>query len=87
MRGMHAKTNPDPVDLDLRHLSAPEPMRRILEALATLEPGQALRARTPCRPVPLLELLENEGWRVEVEVAATGDARVTIVAGDGRAGA
>lgn len=77
----------DVIALDLRHLSAPEPMVRILERLASLADGQSLLARTPCRPQPLLERLGVMGYRFDVAVTATGDAWVRIFPGHGVAGA
>lgn len=71
------------VELDVRHLPAPEPMLRILDALATLPPGATLSARTPLRPQPLLERLEADGYRVTVEVAPAGDALLRITPADG----
>lgn len=71
------------VALDLRHLPAPEPMLRIFDALSTLGSSQTLIARTPCRPTPLIERLEADGYRVDVTLAATGDAWVKITFGDG----
>ncbi|WP_147652640.1 DUF2249 domain-containing protein [Vulcaniibacterium gelatinicum] len=76
---------PAALELDLRHLPPPEPMRRILDALAALPAGQVLVARTPCHPVPLLERLHADGYRVAVEVAPAGDATVRIMADDDRA--
>lgn len=58
-------------------------MRRILNALATLSVGQTLLVRTPCRPQPLLERLEADGYRVDVMMADAGDAWVRISPGDG----
>ena len=75
------------IELDLRRLPAPEPMVRILEALAELGDGQALLARTPCHPRPLLDRLAGMGFRAEVVVEASGEAWVHIVAGDGATGA
>jgi len=75
------------IELDLRHLPAPEPMLRILDALADLVAGQVLIALTPCRPQPLLDRLALLGYRAEVVVAAGGDAQVRIALDDGRAGA
>jgi uncharacterized protein (DUF2249 family) len=75
----------DVFELDLRHLPAPQPMMRILEVLATLDDGQSLLARTPCRPQPLLERLAADGYHVDVVVTPAGDAWVRICAGDGRA--
>jgi len=47
--------------IDLSDLEAPLPMERILEAAAGLEPGEALIARTPCFPRPLLAQLDHRG--------------------------
>lgn len=74
------------IELDVRHLPAPEPMVRILDALASLGDGQALLARTPCRPQPLIDRLATMGYHVDVAVAAAGDAWVLIAPEDGRAG-
>ncbi len=75
------------VELDVRHLPAPEPMVRILEAMSELGEGCTLLARTPCNPVPLLRHLHSRGYRTQVSVAAAGDACVYIFADLGRAGA
>jgi hypothetical protein len=75
------------IEMDLRRLPAPEPMVRILDALADLGAGQALLARTPCLPRPLLDRLAALGFRGDVVVEATGEAWVHIVADDGVAGA
>jgi uncharacterized protein (DUF2249 family) len=64
--------------LDLRDLPAPEPLERILEACAALEPGDSLRARTPRFPGPLLPLLEARGLRFEVEEEPDGSALVRV---------
>ncbi len=90
-----AAARPDPgfnesvevLEMDLRHLPAPEPMVRILDALASLADGQALLARTPCRPEPLLQRLEAIGYHADVAVAPGGDAWVYIIPLDGLAGA
>jgi hypothetical protein len=76
----HEKTRLSPAAglLDVRHLPAPEPMWRILDALSGMAPGDVLRARTPRLPLPLIELLEREGHRVDVVVAEAGDAWMTI---------
>lgn len=75
------------VELDLRHLCAPEPMVRILNTLSSLAAGQSLLARTPCRPQPLLDRLGAMGYQFDVVVAAGGDAWVHIVPDDGFTGA
>lgn len=77
----------DVIELDVRGLPAPEPMVRILEALDGLRDGQALLARTPCHPRPLLDRLARMGFRADVVVEPAGDARVLIVCNDAAAGA
>lgn len=74
------------IKLDLRDLPAPEPMHCILEALETLPAGRSLLARTPCRPQPLLDLLDARGYRVIVIETAAGDAWVQIFSPDDSTG-
>jgi len=68
--------------LDLRGLEPPEPMTRIIEALATLPAGTQIEARLERRPMFLLEELKRRdqnhtcephpegGWRLTVPIAA-----------------
>ncbi len=72
-----------PIELDLRQLPAPEPMVRIFDALPDLVTGQALIARTPCWPQPLLDRLAIMGYRADVLVEPSGEAIVSITLGDG----
>ena len=55
-------TSAEAVDVDARGLEPPQPMVRILEALAHLANGAQLRARTDRRPVHLLPVLESRGF-------------------------
>ncbi len=64
--------------LDLRHLPAPQPMERILEALDALAPGAVLVALTPFRPAPLLPMLQDWGYAFTVEDTPDGHARIAI---------
>ena len=66
------------IKLDLRGLPPPRPMQRILEALDEMHDGFSLEARTPCWPLPLIDLLKNEGFKVEGRVEAAGDAVILI---------
>ena len=50
------------LDVDARGLEPPEPLVRILEALATLPANAELRARTDRRPVHLYPQLEERGY-------------------------
>ena len=64
--------------LDLRDLAAPEPMQRILDCLRTLRRGEPLGALTPQPPVPLLPILDDEGFAYHVYAGTTGSACIAI---------
>jgi uncharacterized protein (DUF2249 family) len=66
------------VELDTRGLEPPQPMTRILEALATVPPGATLRARTDRRPMHLLAQLEARGFRAETQEGADGSFFTSI---------
>jgi uncharacterized protein (DUF2249 family) len=55
----------DVIEVDARHLEPPQPMVRILEALAQLPSGASLRARTDRRPIHLYAQLEDRGFTGE----------------------
>lgn len=68
-----------PLLLDLRHLPPPEPMERILDAVAALGPGESIEALTPFWPAPLLPLLELQGCGWRREASPSGHySRITI---------
>lgn len=60
------------IDVDARRLEPPQPMVRILEALARLPQGAKLRARTDRRPVHLYPHLEERGFVGESEEQKDG---------------
>jgi uncharacterized protein (DUF2249 family) len=60
------------VECDVRGLEPPEPMVKILEALATLPAGAELHARTDRRPMHLYPQLEARGFRGETSEASDG---------------
>ncbi len=64
--------------IDLRDLEAPLPMEQILEAAGGLQPGEALFARTPCFPRPLLAQLDRRKLDWEAAEAADGSGIVWI---------
>jgi hypothetical protein len=66
------------VELDLRGLEPPQPMVRILEALAGLSPGSSLRAHTDRRPIHLLPLLEERGFVADSNPQPDGTV-VTVI--------
>ncbi len=53
------------VEVDARGLEPPQPLVRILEALAALPAGATLRARTDRRPMHLYAQLQTRGFRGE----------------------
>lgn len=48
--------------VDARGLDPPEPMERIVDALAALKPGQRVRFRIHREPFPLYRILERNGY-------------------------
>lgn len=60
------------IDLDARGLEPPQPMVRILEAVAALPGGAVLRARTDRRPMHLYAHLEDRGLRADSEEQPDG---------------
>jgi uncharacterized protein (DUF2249 family) len=60
------------IEVDARGLEPPQPLVKILEALATLPAGARLRARTDRRPMHLYVQLEARGFIGESEEQADG---------------
>ena len=60
------------VDVDARGLEPPQPMVKILEAVATLPAGQELRARTDRRPMHLYPQLDERGFAATTEEQPDG---------------
>ena len=58
------------VVLDARGLEPPEPMIRILEALATLPPDAILQAHTDRRPIHLYPMIEQRGFQADTTPAS-----------------
>ena len=54
---------PPEVFLDMRGLFPPEPMERVIEALANLLAGQQIRMLIEREPHPLFRILERNGYR------------------------
>lgn len=53
------------IDIDVCGLEPPEPLERVLEALALLQPGQTLRMLIDREPRPLYGILERNGYRYD----------------------
>jgi len=60
------------IEVDARGLEPPEPMIKILEALAELPDSADLRARTDRRPMHLYAQLEERGFASETHVQNDG---------------
>lgn len=56
------------IELDARGLEPPQPMMKILEAVAVLPAGATLAARTDRQPLLLYPLLEQRGFVYETTV-------------------
>jgi uncharacterized protein (DUF2249 family) len=63
---------------DWRELEAPEPMERVLAATASFTPGDALLARVPRHPRPLLPRLKERGLVWEVHEESDGSALLHV---------
>jgi uncharacterized protein (DUF2249 family) len=59
-------------DLDVRALEPPEPLERVLDALADLPAGDRLRVRVRREPFPLYDLLRRMGYAWNGTPAAGG---------------
>lgn len=71
-------TSGEIVDVDARGLEPPQPMVKILEALAKLPGGAALRAHTNRKPMHLYVQLEERGFAGETEEQDDG-SHITII--------
>ena len=60
------------VEVDARGLEPPQPLVKILEALATLPEGMGLDARTDRRPMHLYTQLESRGFTAETSEQGDG---------------
>lgn len=59
---MTQPTDTPEIYLDLRGMFPPEPMERVLDALAALLPGQQVRMLIDREPHPLYRILDQNGY-------------------------
>lgn len=64
--------------IDARGLEPPEPMERVMQALALLRPGQGIRFLLHREPFPLYPLLAERGYRHETRMADDGSYVILI---------
>ena len=55
------------ITLDVRRMSPPEPLERVMETIGDFAPGDTLTLVIDCEPLPLYRILERNGygWRAE----------------------
>ena len=68
----------DDILVDARWLEPPEPMERVLRALALLRPDQAIRLLLHREPFPLYTLLAERGYRHDTTMQADGSYVILI---------
>ena len=64
--------------VDARGLEPPEPMERVMQALALLRPGQSIRLLLHREPFPLYALLPDRGYRHDTRLEADGSYAILI---------
>jgi tRNA 2-thiouridine synthesizing protein A len=72
---------PKPINeilVDARGLEPPEPMEKIMQVLALLRPGQAIRMLLHREPFPLYAILAERGYRHETRMEADGSYVILI---------
>jgi len=67
-----------PVRLDVRGLAPPEPMQRVLAALAQLPPRAPLVVRIHREPLFLYQIIEPDGWSRSSRQLAPDDWEICI---------
>ena len=66
------------IELDVSDLTPPEPLERILDALADLPAGERLCVRHRREPHPLYLMLRNMGYRWQTTHQAPDDFEILI---------
>lgn len=64
--------------IDARWLEPPEPMEKVMQILALLRPGQAIRLLLHREPFPLYPLLAEHGYGHATQMEADGSYVILI---------
>lgn len=64
--------------VDGRDMQPPEPLEKTLEALDRLQRGEELLLMVYCHPVPLFNILRNNGYTWQEEVSEDGTHEIRI---------
>lgn len=68
----------DEILIDARQLEPPEPMEKVMQALALLRPGQSIRMLLHREPFPLYPLLAERGYCHVTQPAPDGSYVIVI---------
>lgn len=71
-------TLPLEILVDGRGLEPPEPMEKVMQALALLRPGQGIRFLLHREPFPLYPLLAERGYRHDTQPQPDGSYVILI---------
>lgn len=64
--------------IDARDLEPPEPMEKVMQALALLRPGQSIRMLLHREPFPLYPILAGKGFCHDTRMEADGSYVILI---------
>ena len=64
--------------IDARQLEPPEPMEKVMQALALLRPDQSIRLLLHREPFPLYPILEERGYGHQTRMEADGSYIILI---------
>jgi len=68
--------------LDIRGMTPPEPLDRVLTTIADFGHGDTLRILSDFEPRPLYRILERDGFRHHVEAGADAPCEITVWSDD-----
>jgi len=69
---------PNAIHIDARDLEPPEPLEKVMQALALLRPGQSIRLLLPREPFPLYPILAARGYGHVTQMEADGSYVILI---------
>lgn len=78
MPGDLLKTSTTNLIVDGREMQPPEPLEKTLEALDKLQPNEELLLLVYCHPVPLFNILRNNGYAWQEDVREDGTHEIRI---------
>ncbi len=64
--------------IDARRLEPPEPLEKVMQALALLQPGQSVRLLLHREPFPLYPLLAERGYDHDTRMEGDGSYVIVI---------